>query len=70
METPDPIPKPSPTFEELADRKEPGFVAEFVEFLGENKRWWLLPIVILLCAFGILATLASSGVAPFIYTLF
>lgn len=40
-------------------------------FLRETKKWWLLPIVMMLLALGALIVLAGgSAVAPFIYTLF
>ena len=40
-------------------------------FLKERKKWWLLPMVIVLLLFGVLIVLTSgSAVAPFIYTLF
>jgi hypothetical protein len=45
--------------------------AEFWEFLKVRKRYWLLPIVIVLLALGLLIFLTEgSTVAPFIYTLF
>jgi hypothetical protein len=44
---------------------------EFWEFLKVRKRWWLLPIAVILAALGILlATSANSPLAPFIYSLF
>lgn len=47
------------------------FVAEFWEFLRARKKFWLLPIAILMVAFGGLVVLTKgSAVAPFIYTLF
>lgn len=47
------------------------FVAEFWRFLGARKRFWLLPLLIMMVLFGALLILAeSSAVAPFIYTLF
>jgi hypothetical protein len=45
-------------------------VAEFWGFLRENKKWWLLPILAVLLLFGLLIFLTSTGLAPFIYTLF
>ena len=46
-------------------------LAEFWEFLKFNKKFWLLPIVIVLFLVGLLLVLAQgSAVAPFIYTLF
>ena len=47
------------------------FVKEFWEFLRERKKYWLLPIIIVLGLFGILIVLSQgSAVAPFIYTIF
>jgi hypothetical protein len=43
---------------------------EFVDFLAENRNWWLLPILIVLALLGLLIVLSNSAVAPFIYTLF
>jgi len=47
------------------------FIKEFIEFLMERKKYWLLPIVIVLALFGILIVLSQgSAIAPFIYTIF
>ena len=44
---------------------------EFWEFLRERKKYWLLPIVIVLALFGALIVLSQgSAIAPFIYTIF
>jgi Family of unknown function (DUF5989) len=46
-------------------------VGELLEFMKENKKYWLAPIVVTLVLVGALLVLAkSSAVAPFIYTLF
>lgn len=46
-------------------------LAEFWEFLRFNKKYWLLPIVLVLVLTGLLIVLAQgSAVAPFVYTLF
>lgn len=46
-------------------------VAEYIEFLKENKKWWLMPIVVALLLFGLLIVLTKgSALAPFIYTIF
>ena len=48
-----------------------GLGAEFVDFLRDNKKWWLAPIIIFLALFGALLVLTEgSAIAPFIYTLF
>ena len=47
------------------------FFKEFYSFLKERKKYWLLPIIIVLAFFGALIVLSQgSVVAPFIYTLF
>ena len=47
------------------------FLAEFWDFLRERKKFWLLPIFIVLGLFGGLVVLSQgSAVAPFIYTIF
>jgi hypothetical protein len=47
------------------------FVLELWAFMKERKKFWLMPIVIVLLLFGGLIVLTQgSAVAPFIYTLF
>jgi hypothetical protein len=47
------------------------FVRELWDFLKTRKKFWLLPIVVLLLLLGLLIIFTeSSVVAPFIYTLF
>tara|TARA_Y100000590_G_scaffold197746_1_gene224593 strand:+ start:45 stop:197 length:153 start_codon:yes stop_codon:yes gene_type:complete len=47
------------------------FLKEFTTFLLERKKYWLLPIIIVLTLFGILIVLGQgSAIAPFIYTFF
>lgn len=46
-------------------------VWEFLKFLKERKKYWLIPIIIVFTALGALLIFAESSVlAPFIYTLF
>jgi hypothetical protein len=60
---------PSNDFERAAaDAASPSLLAEFCGFLCHNKKWWLLPILIVLLIFGVLIFLAGTGAAPFIYT--
>ena len=47
------------------------FLKEFLEFLKIRKKYWLLPIIIVLVILGGLIILSQgSVVAPFIYTIF
>ncbi len=57
-------------FEQLAKEGRPSLVSEFWDFLKHNKKWWLLPIVLVLLLLGLIVLLAGTSVAPFIYTVF
>jgi len=47
------------------------FLKEFLKFLSVRKKYWLLPIIIVIFLFGGLIILTQgSAVAPFIYTIF
>ena len=47
------------------------FLAEFWEFLRVRKKFWLLPILVMMVVLGGLIVLSqTSAVAPFIYALF
>jgi hypothetical protein len=47
------------------------FLAELWRFMRERKKFWLLPIILVLTLFGGLIVLTQgSAIAPFIYTLF
>jgi hypothetical protein len=46
-------------------------ISELWQFMKENKKYWLAPILITLVGVGALLVLAKgSAIAPFIYTLF
>ena len=48
-----------------------GVLGEVLLFFWRNKRWWLIPMVLVLILLGgLLALATASGLAPFIYTLF
>jgi hypothetical protein len=66
MTTPDPT-----AFEKAAgDARGTNLVSELWGFLRVNKKWWLLPILLVMGVFSLLILLSGTGVAPFIYTLF
>jgi hypothetical protein len=47
------------------------FVRELFEFLVARKKYWLMPIILLMALFGGLIVLSKgSAIAPFIYTIF
>ena len=46
-------------------------VSELLSFLWRQRLWWLLPMVIVLLVFGLLAMLGTAtGLGPLIYALF
>jgi hypothetical protein len=46
-------------------------LSEFWAFLRVRKKWWLLPIVVVMALVGALLIFAQgSALAPFIYTIF
>jgi hypothetical protein len=62
-------PKPN-EFAQQAAEADTSLLAELWDFLVHNKKWWLLPIFIVLALVGVLVLLSSSAAAPFIYPLF
>ncbi len=54
----------------LESAEETGIIAEFWDFLMDNKKFWLIPILLVMLLLGVLLVLGSTGAAPFIYTLF
>lgn len=55
-------------FERQAGQPQIGLLAEFLDFLLHNKKWWLTPIIVILLLVGILVWLGSSGM-PLIYPI-
>lgn len=67
------------TVESVADEvpqapavKRRSLLSEFVEYLMENKKWWLIPIILMVLLLGAALFLANTAsvIAPFIYPLF
>ena len=58
------------SFEQEAGVERTSLVGEFWQFIVHNKKWWLVPICVVLFLFGVLMLLGSTAAAPFIYTLF
>ena len=52
-----------------AEQPRTSFVSELWSFMKENKKWWLLPLIIALLVFAALIFLSGTGVAPFIYQI-
>jgi len=57
-------------FERASSEKAGGFFSDFWYFLRENKKWWLIPLLLVLLGLGAVLLLSGTAAAPFIYTLF
>jgi hypothetical protein len=51
-------------------KKNQSFLRELVLFLAQNKKWYLIPVAVVMVLMGVLIILGATGAAPFIYTLF
>lgn len=56
--------------ERLADAPQPSFLVELLDFLRHEKKWWLIPILVMMLLLGVLVVLVESPAVPFIYRLF
>jgi hypothetical protein len=61
---------PKNDFEDNAKGQQKGIISEFFAFLRQNKKFWLLPLLLVLLLLGLLIVLGGTAAAPFIYTLF
>ena len=57
-------------FEKAGQEKPESLLREFLQFVIENKKWWMIPILVMLLGLGLLSMLSSTGAAPFIYSIF
>lgn len=57
------------SFQDAADQQGGGLLADFVGFMRENTKWWLIPFLVVFGLLAILILLGSTGAAPFIYTM-
>jgi hypothetical protein len=70
MSTQQEKPKQTSQFAQQSGGKRSSFISEYLYLLKQNKKWWMLPLLVILLGFGLLMVLSSTGAAPFIYTLF
>ena len=60
----------SDAFRKASLEPAPGIIREFLSFLAHHKKWWLIPILLIMLLLGCLVMLGKSAIAPFIYSLF
>ena len=58
------------SFKEASQRNRQGLIGEFIGFMSENAKWWLIPFLVVFGILGLALILGSTGAAPFIYTMF
>lgn len=54
----------------LKNTANPGFLGSLVDFLWKSRKWWMLPLILILLLLGVAMGLVNTAAAPFIYTLF
>ena len=57
-------------FQALSSQKRSGFLGELGRFAMQRKKWWLVPLIVVLLGIGVIIVLGGTAAAPFIYTLF
>lgn len=55
---------------EKVSGKNSSLLGEIIGFMSQNKKFWLLPIMICFVLIGVVALLSTTAAAPFIYTFF
>ena len=63
-------PPSTDAFGREAQAKSQGLAREFFSFLRFYRKWWLIPIILILLCVGLLLVAGGTTLAPFIYTLF
>lgn len=61
---------PTRAFEAAGKKAPPSVVREFLQFLKQNKKFWLIPLLTALLLLGLIVLLGGTVAAPFIYPLF
>jgi hypothetical protein len=64
--------QPNPVTENedlLQEASNPGFFADFGDFLKTRQKWWMLPLLVVFLLLGVVLVLAHTAAALFMYTL-
>ncbi|MDC0156991.1 DUF5989 family protein [Verrucomicrobia bacterium] len=57
-------------FKDLKTKSNRGLLSELWRMFMDNKKYWMIPLVLILLLMGLIVILGGSSSAPFIYTLF
>lgn len=58
------------SFLEASQKSQGGLISEFIGFMKDNAKWWLIPFLVVFGLLGLLLLAGATGAAPFIYTMF
>lgn len=51
-------------------QRNPGLARDIGSFLWRSKKWYLIPVLVVICIMGLLVVLGGTSAAPFVYSLF
>jgi hypothetical protein len=51
-------------------QRNQSFLKDLVQFMGRRKKWYLIPVAVVIVLFALLVVLGGTAAAPFIYTVF
>ena len=54
----------------LSEGRDPGLLSDLWDFMKTSRKWWMLPMILMLLLLSGLLVLSHTAVAPFIYSLF
>ena len=57
-------------FEKAATQGDQGLLVEYLRFLSRNKKYWMIPLIVVLLLIGLLVMLGGSVAGAFIYPIF
>ena len=57
-------------FEKAATKGDQGLLVEYLRFLSQNKKYWMIPLIVVLLLIGLLVMLGGSVAGAFIYPIF
>jgi hypothetical protein len=58
------------SFAEEASKGRTNLLREYWDFIREERKWWIVPVLFVLLLMGVFVVLGGTSLAPFIYTLF
>ena len=51
-------------------QRNPSFLSDVFQFIRQRKKWYLIPVAVVIVVFALLVILGGTAAAPFIYTVF